>query len=182
MTWKINSQSCGHTVSPHDDGCMQALSLHPSLPMGGIARHVKVQLQTAQGFLSPPGHRCAPTAKPSILGDQSSAWATLLQPGHSQNETITCIIYSLETKHNLRCEKLLPRWAYSDHKSERQVAVKLSAVLPLPPLKTQHMLYQSKLSKSIRTFTHTYLCLCISALKAIPSLQLVVKLWMLTLG
>lgn len=64
----------------------------------------------------------------------------------------------------------------------RQVAVKLSATPQLPAL---HRFLKSSCkvaAKPGQTLSHMYLCLWISALNAIPSLQLVVKLWILTLG
>lgn len=64
----------------------------------------------------------------------------------------------------------------------RQVAIKLSANPQLPAL---HWFLKSSCkvaAKPGQTLSHTYLCLWISALNAIPSLQLVVKLWILTLG
>lgn len=154
---------------------------------GSLAPHLAI---LGQGFPFPPG--CSGCTSPLLLLNSRPGHGLLTdvqEPNQTQIITGGCnLFFWNQTQPVLTCgvrsccpAELTVTTGVVKLKT-RQVAVKLSATSQLSAL---HRFLKSSCkvaAKAGQTSSHTYLCLWISALNAIPSLQLVVKLWILTLG
>lgn len=179
-------------VSPRAYGSVQSIQITlPELAMSSIPSHGSLAPHLAilgQGFPFLPGWSgcTSPHLPPNSRPGHGLLWGTRTKPNPNNhrcdlflwNQTqpvLTCGVRSC-------CPTELTMTTRAVKQKPRQVAVKLSAAPQLPAL---HRFLKSSCkvaAKPGQTLSHMYLCLWISALNAIPSLQLVVKLWILTLG